>query len=248
MVELTEHFRTEGPGRGSDWDRQRKWFIKAKHEQQRREDHEDKLDASVTALSAAVAVATDVQVKAFKLKLDTYDSATVNALMDNQELLDAVNARLESMLARAHVLEDGRRVFKTEDGTQVFDEHGVEVGVEDVDPDAIDPTKPTWEAFSAEVEMKEHLVQQRSDILEFQEQLDATRDRADEGDLTEANLEELDTELLAVMPHVVKNHVPGLDARAPKAAQPVEASDNHVAQTAQINHTETTTPVPSPFQ
>ena len=212
MVALMEHFRAEGAGRESEWARQRRWFIKARNDQQRREDHQDKLDASVTALSAAVTVATELQVQQFKLKLDSYDTATVAALIEGQELLDAVNERLADILARAHILEDGRRVFKTEDGTQVFDEHGVEVGHDEVDPDAIDPIKPTWEAFSAEVELKEHLTQQRTDILEFQEKVDAACKRVNAGEISEEELEALDVELLDIMPDTVRAHA-GIEPR-----------------------------------
>ena len=143
MVALIEHFRAEGAGRESEWARQRRWFIKAKHDQQRREQMEEREEDSATALSAAATLASEIQIREFKVKVDAYDSATVTALMENQELLDAVNKRLEAMLARAHVLEDGRRVFRTEDGTQVFDEHGLEVTAEEINPDSILPDAPT---------------------------------------------------------------------------------------------------------
>lgn len=62
---------------------------------------------TASALSAAVTIASDVQITEFKVKLDTYDAATVTALMENQVLLDAVRESLDLILSRAHVLENG---------------------------------------------------------------------------------------------------------------------------------------------
>ena len=67
-------------------------------------------------------VATDMQIQEFEAKLDRYEAATVAALIENQERLDVVTAQMIVLLDQTYVLEDGRRVFKTEDGTQVFDE------------------------------------------------------------------------------------------------------------------------------
>lgn len=206
MVQLTEQFASEGPGRESEWARQRRWFIKAKHDHQRREEQAEKLDDTAAALSAAVAVATDVQIAEFKVKLDTYDKATVEALMKNQQLLDEVQAHLEDMRDRAYVLEDGRRVFRTEDGTQVFDEHGTEVGQDEIDPMMIGDDRPSWEAYSEGLEQEVALTAERSQILEFQEEVDAARERVDGGEITEAELAELDAELLEMMPDAVRRH------------------------------------------
>lgn len=93
-------------------------------------------------------MATPTQVEEFEIKLDSYDEAIVTALMENQELLDAVRNEITAMLSQAYVLEDGRRVFKTEDGTQVFDEFGTEVQADEVDPLQIDDSLPTWEALN----------------------------------------------------------------------------------------------------
>jgi hypothetical protein len=215
MGALSEHFASEGPGRETEWARQRRWFIKARHDHQRRGEIADKLDDGVAALSAAISVASEIQITEFRAKLDTYDSATVEALMENQQLLDAVNERIEAMLERAHVLEDGRRVFRTEDGTQVFDEQGSEVSADELDPNVIAATAPTWEAFSAEVMQRDALVQQRTEILDYQEQLDAARDQIAEGEISEADLEALDADLLDAMPDAVRTYA-GIEPSAPE--------------------------------
>ena len=121
----------------------------------------------MSALSAAVTIATPTQIAEFNVKLDTYDSAVVTALMENQVLLDAVNTRLEAMLSQAYVMADGRRVFKTEDGTQVFDQHGDEVGADELDPELIDASRPTYESYSALTDQKLTLETERAELCAF---------------------------------------------------------------------------------
>lgn len=82
-------------------------------------------------------LASDRQITAFRVKLDRYDEKTVEALMENRVALEEVQKRLDDMLGKAHVLPDGRRVFKTQDGTRVFDETGLELKADVIDPNAI---------------------------------------------------------------------------------------------------------------
>ena len=60
------------------------------------------------------------RIEAFSIKLDTYETATVEALIANEKAMELVQARLDDLLDRAHVVEDGRRVFKTRDGEHRF--------------------------------------------------------------------------------------------------------------------------------
>ncbi|WP_297339339.1 hypothetical protein [Pseudophaeobacter sp.] len=101
MVALGEHFNSEDRSRHSEWLRQQRWFIKARHDHQHRQEIADKLEDGVTSLAAEVVMASQSQIKSFEVKLDSYDEATVMALMENQELIDAVQDRIASMLARA---------------------------------------------------------------------------------------------------------------------------------------------------
>lgn len=241
MVAIREHFSSEGPGRDSEWARQKRWFIKARQDHQRREDIAEKVEDGVAALATAVTVAaSQAQIKAFETKLDTYDTATVEALMNNQELIDAAKARLESLLDRAYVMPDGRRVFKTEDGTQVFDEFGEEVSPEELDPDLIGPERPTHEAFLAEVNGLKDLEAERADLLEYQDKLDAAREQIADGDISEADLEALDAELLEMMPETVRSHA-GLEvAEASAEITPQKA-------TPRTPSAEASTPAPAPL-
>ncbi|SMX44533.1 hypothetical protein [Octadecabacter ascidiaceicola] len=214
MVQLAEHFESKDRGTHSEWARQQRWFIKARQDTERREKVQDRLEDDLAALAAEVIMATQAQLAALEVKLDSYDEATVTALMENQELLDVVNARIEAMLNQAYVMEDGRRVFRTEDGQQVFDEHGTEVGATELDPQMIDSSLPTWEMFSSDIEQQRALETQRTEILDYQEQLDAARDQIAEGEISEADLEALDADLLDAMPDAVRSYA-GIEAHAP---------------------------------
>ncbi|MBM1624815.1 hypothetical protein JQV18_06110 [Sulfitobacter mediterraneus] len=242
---MSEQFASEGPGRESEWARQRRWFIKARHDHQRREEMADRLDDSASALSAAVSIASEVQIREFKVKLDTYDSATVEALMENQQLLDATRERIGAMLDRAYVMEDGRRVFKTEDGTQVFDEHGVEVGSDELDPSLIGNERPKWEAFSADKTTELGLINERTEILEFQEKVDAARERVD-SEISEDDLTELDADLLEAMPDSVRAHA-GIELHAPPSDLTAQFKGLAGIPAPQTQNAEVSTPAPAPM-
>ena len=210
MLRLGDHFRNDEQGRHSEWLRQRKWFIKAKQDRVRRDDLADQAEDDAFAFAAGVA-ATPVEIQTFETKLDTYDIAVVTALMENQSALDAVNSRIDELLTQAHVIQDGRRVFKTEDGLQVFDEHGAELSSDVIEPIEISDHKPSWEKYNGELESREQLKTERSNILDFQDEVDAARERVSEGKISKSELDDLDAELADAMPVSVKAHVPGLD-------------------------------------
>lgn len=210
LVQITDHFRNKDkahPGQSG----QRLWFIKAREAQQRRANWQDDLDSNVLGLATETMMATQIQIEEFKIKLDTYEEATTAALMENQVALDLVNARLQALLDRAYVMEDGRRVFKTEDGTQVFDEFGQEITPDQLDFGLIDPNLPHWESYQPEFELDKSLKMERGQLLEFQEKLDGTREKADSGELTNNDLEELDADLLEAMPPSVAKQISGVE-------------------------------------
>lgn len=98
MGALVEHFKSDDRSRHSDWLQQQRWFIKARQDHQRREEIADRSEDGVAALASEVVMATQAQIKSFEVKLDSYDEATVVALMENQDLIDAVEAQREQIL------------------------------------------------------------------------------------------------------------------------------------------------------
>ena len=222
MINLGSHF-SHVDKRRSELAHQRKWFIKAKQDHQKREDHADKLEDDLTAFVVEAITATEIQIREFEVKLDKYDAAVVTALMENQKQLDIVNAEIEEILSQAYVMEDGRRVFKTEDGTQVFDEFDQFVSREELDYDLIGPERPTLESYRQKIYSRDGLEAKREELLTVQKKLDETRERVSEGGHTQEDLEEMDAELQDLLPDDVKTHVTGVET--PTATKDLTSAD-----------------------
>jgi len=194
---------------------------KLKEEKEKKEERERVADQEALLDTAIAVLATDTQVADFNVQLDHYDAATVEALTENGEALAEIREEMRIMLDKAYVLPDGRKVFKTEDGTRVFDEHGVEV--EDVDPETIEDWRPKHEEFQKFVAEGEALEEERKELVEFQGQIDEAREKANEDGLTKAELEEIKKRLEENAPDAVKAKMaigePAQDAEmaAPKA-------------------------------
>lgn len=145
----------------------------------------------------------------FEVTLTAYDIAVVKALIANDERMAALQTEISAMLSQAFTLDDGRRVFKTKDGTQVFDEHGEEVPADIIDPDAIPDDTPTWEAFSKLKETEAALTAERESILEYQAKLDEGRSEIADGEITIEELDALESDLAGSMPPAVAEFVEG---------------------------------------
>ncbi len=242
MIQLAEHFSSEDKSRHSDWLRQQRWFVKARKDHERREEISDQLEEDALSLAADVIMATQIQIEEFEARLDAYDEATVIALMENQEKLDDINRRLseveiriQDMLDRAYVMEDGRRVFLTADRTQAFDEQGTEISRDELDFGLVPKSNPTWESISGAFSEQDELLAEykktaleRQQILEFQEKVDQARERVADGELTKDDLDDLDAELADAVPPSVKAHMPdfSLAKNAPKARDAFAAHAN----------------------
>jgi hypothetical protein len=175
--------------------RQRQMTIEQKIEQKRREQEFAALEA---------AFAPPQRIVEYRAQLDRYDTNTVAALMDNQQATDFMREKINGLLGSAHTLEDGRRVFKTIDGQQVFDEHGQELDRDTIDPVSIDDKKPKWETFRDSTVEKLRLMKEREQLLDYQSKLDLARERLDKGDITEGELKDMDARLSADMPDAVR--------------------------------------------
>lgn len=175
--------------------------VRAEQDKTARETERRRDTEFVMALQGALA--PPQKIAEFTVKLDRYDTATVQALMDNERDILDVREKIDGMLLKAHVV-NGRRVFKTEDGNRVFDEFGAELKADEITPDAIDNAKPRWEAFSAARDEEKRLVQERKDLGDYQEKLDRARERTKDPKLTEDELLALDKELGNGMPERVR--------------------------------------------
>ncbi|GAA4170865.1 hypothetical protein GCM10023069_29570 [Shinella granuli] len=206
------------------WRREDERRVLERDRQEREKKREEALDDQHEAFIdfAMSVLATDTEVTAFNAKLDLYGTATVDALMENEKELAAVREELQGLLAKAYVLPDGRRVFRTEDGMRVFDEHGVEV--KDIDPMIIEEWRPAWERYENPFEREINLSAQRNDLLEFQQLQDDIHDEQGEAPMTKQRMDELEDLLAENAPDPVKRRVGILPESSPDhAAMPGEA-------------------------
>ena len=185
-----------------------KWFIVARDQREQQELKADKSEEAFMEFVASVILATEIEVQKFQAKLDTYDEATVKALMENTKALEAINEKIQENLKHAHTLEDGTRVYKSEDGTWGINENGQRFDVETHDMQTIPSTKVTAEEAETDFNERDMLQRERTEILEFQEKSDHAREHSNSDDFTKEELDELDKELEAEMPETVKRQLP----------------------------------------
>lgn len=213
MIALAQTFtETERRHRVEADRRRRQDVLRNRQQQEKREENEDRAEEAVTAFAQAVVVSTPAppeRIAEFEVTLTAYDIAVVKALMANDERMAALQSDISAMLSQAFTLDDGRRVFKTEDGTQVFDEHGEEVPADIFDPDAIPDDTPTWEVFSELKEIEEALTAERESILEYQAKLDDARSEIADGEIPVEELDALEADLADSMPPAVAVYVEG---------------------------------------
>lgn len=196
--------------------------LKARKDKEEREKKADREDQFEDVLFAVLA--TDQEIADFTVTLDTYDAATIEALQKNDEELNKAREQLTRLLDQAYVLPDGRKVFKTEDGSKVFDEHGLEV--KDVEPDTIEPWRPKWETFNANVQAVDALSEERQQLVDYQTKLDEARERIenDEEPLTHDELEDLKARIERDKPDAVKRVLGDEAASAPASEQDFDPS------------------------
>ncbi|SMD14991.1 hypothetical protein [Rhizobium sp. RU36D] len=198
-LEFAKHaeWRREEERRDTDFARQQT--------EKKREQEQDLREESLEEI-LLTALATNAEISDFTVRLDGYDTATIEALHENDEALAKVREELRVILDKAYILPDGRKVFKTEDGTRVFDEHGAEV--KDLDPEQIEDWRPRWEQLQETRDAQKLLLEERDQLHSYQERLDAARERVGEEGLTKGELKELEETLKADMPDAVKRHLP----------------------------------------
>lgn len=201
--------------------RQTAWLIEEDLrfvETQRVEKHHKKEERDLADQMAATERA------AFLTRLETYDTAVVEALMDNESALERVRKEREKMLSGAYTLPNGRKVFKSEDGVHVFDQDGRPVSADRVVPDAIPDGLPRWEGYKAGLDAEHKLIHERHELLDYQKKVDAARDKVDKGATSRDDLDGIDADLKRAMPEAVRqklgSHVPGQDPTEPKPPGP----------------------------
>lgn len=210
-----QSLRAEFERRRLDKKRDEEQLLDAKlrrEKEERKAAEELRAEQEMVDLMVATVLATDLEIADFRVELDTYDEATVRALMENEEKSEAARKDMERMLAEAHVLPDGRKVFKTRDGLRIFDQEGNELSASTVTPDEVDDRKPRWENFTDVVDHYDALKKERQDILDFQQDVDEARERLDEGGVTKDELADMREKLKEKVPPAVARELPDFEA------------------------------------
>jgi len=155
---------------------------------------------------AASAFASMASVDEMMRRIDSYQAATIIALQKNTQALSEAEDALAELQAQAFTLADGTRVYRTEDGTAVFDENGAEIDEERVTPTAILDHHPKWETFESVSGGIDALHQKRELLLAYQDKLDAAEERLEDGEITEQELADIGRDLEA-MPLTVRREL-----------------------------------------
>lgn len=180
-------------------------------EQAREDDADDDRDLALAAMVSTM------EINEYRIELTRYDVATVAALQTNERELLLARGRLNSLLARSYVLPDGRQVWKTQDNSRVFDRNGHELDPSIIDPDDIGDAYPRWEEARETIGAVDDLVRERDQLIDFQEKLDAARERLDAGDITRGEFEAMQDDLATSMPIAVRDQFP--ESQTPAAAR-----------------------------
>lgn len=181
------------------------WQLREQQDRNKKAQHsETQQDRTDGPIDFAVTTITTEQLSTFQGEIDILQEVSVQAIMDYDVALDEIEARLEQALNQAHRLEDGRRVFESEDGLRVLDEHGNEVDESVISPLEIDDRKMRWETFNSMMIERDELVEGRKSVVDFQSELDAAEQRLGSGDMTQDAFEKLRGQLLADAPDAVR--------------------------------------------
>jgi hypothetical protein len=185
-------------------------MMRRAQEETRKKDKEEKAEAEAGAEAAldVLIMATANELAAFDVTVNHYETATYEALIENERLLDLVRREQEQMLEKAYTLPDGRKVFESEDGLRVFDTEGNELDASVITPEEIEDWRPKYEAFQADRDELAALEAQRAEIIAYQERLALAREQVEDGDISQADLAELERDLAAEMPDAVRNELP----------------------------------------
>lgn len=221
------------PIRNSDRDRKAQAaaeFDRRRELAKRREKEEAEKAKTLGQMISAMKLAGSTQIADFEERIQRDLVASTEALLRNEEQLVAAESAYRSHLDQAHVLPDGRRAFKTEDGQRAFDEHGNELSEDELDPDEIRDNRDRWEVFEATRDRRAELLDERDQILEYEDALETAKDEVDKGDMTEERLQALEKELDAATPAALRTDHQFSAEREPE--RPAEAGVNLADQRA----------------
>jgi hypothetical protein len=211
MILLAEHFRKGHNTAYAERLRQQFFHDQQKDQKNRKDQLADDVDSDLMSFAMDIVMASETQLLEFDNRLDQYEHITIEAIVLKQEELDKLLETRNQLLSDAYVMEDGRRVFKSEDGSYVIDEHRQYVSPQELDYNLLHSGHPAAEIFEANEDKFDTVKQELQQLHTFHEKIDEARDRRAEGNITEKELQEMDKEFLEMMPASVKARIPDLE-------------------------------------
>lgn len=193
--------------RSTDADRHHE-IVRRVQEEIRKKDKEERAEAGAEDILDMVIMATATELAEFDVTINHYETATYEALIENERLLEEARREHEQMLEKTYTLPDGRKVFESEDGLRVFDAEGNELDAAIITPEEIEDWRPKHEAFQASSDTLDALMAERAEIIEYQERLELAREQVKDGEISRSDLTALERELADEMPDAVRKEVP----------------------------------------
>jgi hypothetical protein len=204
-----EEFEVAASNRAADMKfREKQARFNERAKEKREEQIEERKEQEQTAQIEA-ALASPQQVIEFEHKLEIRETATIETLMNLRKQLDAADKRVNEMLDQAYTLPDGRKVFKTKDGKQVFDQNGEELSSKEIDPEAINDTHTFWEDFKFGIDERTDIQERFEDAQKYQTKLDEAREKLNDGNMTAKEMHSLEADLEKTMPADIASKVHG---------------------------------------
>ena len=201
--------------RSAEYRREQARFFKEVERKADRKQANDQTEDTVEAATSMVMLAAEADLIEFDAELDDYRTVTVEALIENERQRTAVQAEIDELLAKAYVLEDGRRVFKTRDGLRVFDEHGVELSAEEIDPELIEEWRPVQESYAERRDFQQQLIDEHEQLLTFEGKVEEAMEQRRSGKMTVNDLEDLRDDLNDCAPEAVLSRMDGYEPTEP---------------------------------
>lgn len=180
------------------FEQRRRQDEKTRDERERAEDLNDAI---------AIAYVSDSLISDQLSRIAALQEAVIVALTENQERLEQAQQELNEIQAGAHVLPDGRRVYRTKDGSEVRDEAGAAVDPLVISPGEISLVRPTAEQYETKAAEIERLREERQALFEYQETLDQAEERLSEGEISQAEFDKLKSDLESSMPIALRKQM-----------------------------------------
>lgn len=158
-------------------------------------------------------------------KLDRAEQASLLALRDALRREEQARRELEELRERAARLADGRRVYRTGDGTAAYDEDGNRLSDDEFAGVAWNDSQPSWEEECKVTRNWNDAAAEVEEVKAYRSHVGEMRHRHAKGDLSQDELEQMGEELEADMPESVRRHYRADAAESPRPSEPARAQN-----------------------